>query len=81
MLSKRNWIIIIINNSNNNNDKLASDLLLITKLTKESYLQSISLKKKNLFKSKNYLHNSFRLKKRHLISIEKIHSKKEKKNS
>ena len=76
MLSKRNWIIII-NNSNNNNDKLASDLLLITKLTKESYLQSISLKK-NLFKSKHYLHNSFRLKKRHLISIEKIHSKKEK---
>ena len=50
---------------------------MITRLTKESYLQSISLKK--LFKSKRYLHNSFRLKKRHLNSIEKIHSKKEKK--
>ena len=36
-------------------------------------------KKKKLFKSKHYLHNSFRLKKRHSISIEKIHSKKEKK--
>ena len=45
---------------------------LITKLTIKSYLQYISLKK--LF-SQNTIYNSFRLKKkRHLISIEKIHS-------
>ena len=41
--------------------RMEESLLLITKLTKESYLQSNSLKKK-LFKSKHYLHNSFRLK-------------------
>ena len=48
------------------------ETLLITKLTIKSYLQYISLKK--LF-SQNTIYNSFRLKKkRHLISIEKIHS-------
>ena len=46
-------------------------LLLLTKLTIKSYLQLISLKK--TIQSKHYLHYSFRLKKRHLISIEKIH--------
>ena len=57
-------IIIITKNPN---------LLLITKLTIKSYLQLISLKK--LFSQNTYyLHYSFRLKKRHLISIEKIHS-------
>ena len=44
---------------------------IITKLTIKSYLQFISLKK--LF-SQNTIYNSFRLKKKHLISIEKIHS-------
>ena len=46
-------------------------ILLITKLTIKSYLKLISLKK--LF-SQSTIYNSFRLKKRHLISIEKIHS-------
>ena len=45
--------------------------LLMTKLTIKSYLQFISLKK--IF-SQNTIYNSFRLKKNHLISIEKIHS-------
>ena len=50
-----------------------SKLLLITKLTIKSYLQLIPLKK--TIQSKHYLHYSFRFKKkRHLISIEKIHS-------
>ena len=44
---------------------------MITKLTIKSYLQFISLKK--LF-SQNTIYNSFRLKKTHLISIEKIYS-------
>ena len=44
---------------------------IITKLTIKSYLQFISLKK--LF-SQNTIYNSFRLKKKHLISIENIHS-------
>ena len=57
-------IIIIIITKNPN-------LLLITKLTIKSYLQLISLKK--LFSQNTYyLHYSFRLKKRHLISIEKF---------
>ena len=57
-------IIIITKNPN---------LLLITKLTIKSYLQLISLKK--LFSQSTILHYSFWLrKKRHLISIEKIHS-------
>ena len=46
-------------------------ILLITKLTIKSYLKLISLKK--LF-SQSTIYNSFWLKKRHLISIEKIHS-------
>ena len=56
-------IIIITKNPN---------LLLITKLTIKSYLQLISLKK--LFSQSTIYIISFRLKKRHLISIEKIHS-------
>ena len=57
-------IIIITKNPN---------LLLMTKLTIKSYLQLISVKK--LFsQSTIILHYSFRLKKRHLISLEKIHS-------
>ena len=44
---------------------------MITKLTIKSYLQFISLEK--LF-SQNTIYNSFRLKKKHLISTEKIHS-------
>ena len=56
-------IIIITKNPN---------LLLMTKLTIKSYLQLISLKK--LFSQSTIYIISFRLKKRHLISIEKIHS-------
>ena len=48
------------------------NLLLITKLTIKSYLQLISLKK--LFSQSTIYIISFWLKKRHLISIEKIHS-------
>ena len=58
-------IIIIIITKNPN-------LLLMTKLTIKSYLQLISLKK--LFSQSTIYIISFRLKKRHLISIEKIHS-------
>ena len=47
------------------------ETLLITKLTIKSHLQYISLKK--LF-SQNTIYNSFRLKKKDLIAIEKIHS-------
>ena len=56
-------IIIIIITKNPN-------LLLITKLTIKSYLQLISLKK--LFSQSTIYIISFRLKKRHLISIEKF---------
>ena len=66
------------NNNNNINNVIfiiiiiiIQILLLITKLTIKSYLKLISLKK--LF-SQSTIYNSFRLKKRRLISIEKIHS-------
>ena len=69
------------NNSNNNNNNILSEiplynnpnLLLITKLNIKCYLQLISLKK--LFSQSTIYMTPFDLKKkRHLISIEKIHS-------
>ena len=67
------------NNNNNNINNvifiiiiiIIQILLLITKLTIKSYLKLISLKKLII---QSTIYNSLRLKKRHLISIEKIHS-------
>ena len=66
------------NNNNNINNVIfiiiiiiIQILLLITKLTIKSYLKLISLKKLII---QSTIYNSLRLKKRHFISIEKIHS-------